>query len=356
MGARRTDATAPIDYRGLLPIYVSAIFAYWLDSSYKGLALVDLSRMVDWEPGRSTISPGGWMRANLSALTGSSVAGSIAPLYQPHVAQCAVHVAHSASLVPCFLVALLLLTDNRLVHGRRVIGLASVLYVASLTYQYQWIIVPCLLSLAVVERNRWTWSLSIVAATILFVAMTFLTYQALAAVGLSVQSHFNDPVAVIRGRLTLAMESDVSALVRSSLETVELLVRAYHPVLVVLSILGSIFAHARLRILVCAGTVLGLASGYFGPVTWVAMNGYPFLYLSAGLALVQGPRWLAATVAGFGSSRWPQAAARIASGSRVLAGLGTVVLLLLAMWSTNGDLFGDYSFAQAWWSYTHRVH
>ena len=82
------------------------------------------------------------------------------------------------------------------------------------------------------------------------------------------------------------------------------------------------------------------------------MNGYPFLYISAGLALAQGPRWIADTAARIGSRRWPQSAERIKSGSRVLAELGTVVLLLLAMWSTNGDLFGDYSFAQQWWSYT----
>ena len=29
-------------YRALLPTYVSAVFAWWLDSSYKGFALVDL--------------------------------------------------------------------------------------------------------------------------------------------------------------------------------------------------------------------------------------------------------------------------------------------------------------------------
>ena len=43
--------------------------------------------------------------------------------------------------------------DNRLAHGWRVMGLASVLYVASLTYQYQWIIVPCLFSLIIVDSS-----------------------------------------------------------------------------------------------------------------------------------------------------------------------------------------------------------
>ena len=183
--------------------------------------------------------------------------------------------------------------------------------------------------------------------------MTFLTYQALAAVGLSVQSHFNDPATVIRERLTLAVEGDVLILVRSFLRSIELLVKAYHPFIVVLSVLGLIFASARLRILVFTGTALGLATGYLHPWSWVAMNGYPFLYISAGLALVQGPRWLADTVARISSRRYPQSAAQIACGSGVLARLSTVVFLLLAMWSTNGDLFGDYNFAQEWWGYTH---
>lgn len=336
-------------YRALLPTYVSAIFAYWLDSSYKGFALVDL--LGWWIGAWALYHLARRLDANhLSALT-AAVLLAASPLFISHMWRNAVHVAHSASLVPCFLAALLLLTDRRLSHGWRVIGLASVLYVASLTYQYQWIIVPCLLVLAVVGQRRWAWSFSVVAAAILFVAMTFLTYQALAAVGLSVQSHLNDPVAVLRGRLTLALESDVPALVRSSLGTVELSLRAYHPVLVILGVLGLIFARPGLRVLVCAGTVLGLASGYFHSVSWVAMNGYPFLYISAGLALVQGPRWLAVTVARFGSSRWPQAAARIATGSEMLARSITVAVILLAVWSTNGDLFGDYDFAQEWWSF-----
>ena len=344
-------------YRGLLPIYVSAVFAYWLDSSYKGFALVDL---LGW-----------WVAAwalyylarrldtdHMSALT-AAVLLAASPLLISHMWRNAVHVVHSASLVPCFLVALLLLTDKRLAHGWRVTGLASVLYIASLTYQYQWIIVPCLLSLAVVERQRWIWSLSIITAAILFIGMIFLTYQLLGSVGLSVSSHLNDPLAVVSSRLTLAVGGDVPMPMRTFvvekklLALVELLIKAYHPFVVLLSVIGLIFAPTRLRILVCAGAALGLATGYLHPWSWVAMNGYPFLYIGAGLALVQGPRWLADTVAHISSRRYPQSAARIASGSGVLARFSTVVLLLLAMWSTNGDLFGNYNFAQEWWDYTY---
>ena len=340
-GAYNTD-----HYRALLPTYVSAIFAYWLDSSYKGLALVDL---LGW-----------WLAAwalyylsqrlgadNLSALI-AAVLLATSPLLVAFMWQQAVHVAHSASLVPCFLVSLLLLADKRLDFGWRVMGLASVLYLASMTYQYQWIIVPCLLSLAVVERRRWTWSLSIVAAATLFVGMTFLTYQALGTVGLSVSSFSNDPLAVVTSRLAFAIEGNASSLGRSFLRSAELLIKSYHPFIILLSVLGLIFARARLRILVCVGTVLGLASCYFQPVSWVAMNGYPFMYISAGLALARGPRWLADTVARTGSGRWPQSAERIMSVSRVLAGLSTVALIPLAVWSTNTDLLGEYGFTQQW--------
>ncbi len=338
-------------YRGLLPIYVSAILAYWLDSSYKGFALVDL---LGW-----------WLAAwalyhlarrldtdHLSALT-AAVLLSASPLLIGYMWRNAVHVIHSGSLVPYFLVALLLLTDKRLNHGWRVIGLASVIYVASITYQYQWIIIPCLLALTVVEQRRWILALSIVTAALLFIGMTVMTYQVLDLAGLSVSSHLNDPLTVVRSRLVHAMEGDSLGLGRSFLELVELLIKSYHPFIVLLTVIGVIFAPTRLRILVFAGTILGFATSYLHSWSWIAMNGYPFLYISAGLALVRGPRWLADTVARVGSRRWPHSAARMASGSGMLARLSTVVLLLLAMWSTNGDLFGDYDFAQEWWGYTH---
>ncbi len=340
-------------YRGLLPIYAAAIFAYWLDSSYKGLVLINLlgwwvaiwalyylARLLDTD--------------NIPALL-AAILLAVSPLMIGHMWRNEVHVAHSASLVPCFLAALLLLTDKRLVHAWRVVGFASVLYVASLTYQYQWIIVPCLLAIVVVDQRRWILSLSILIAAIMFIGMTIMTYQTMGLAGLSVSAHLNDPLTVVNSRLARIMAGDAIGLGKSFLELATLLLKAYHPFIVLISMIGLIFANTRLRILVFTGTVLGLATSYFHPYSWIAMNGYPFLYISAGLALVRGPRWLADVVAGIGSRRWPQSAARIASGSRVLARLSTVMLLLLAMWSTNGDLFGDYGFAQEWWGYTHFV-
>ena len=188
-------------------------FAYWLDSSYKGFALVDL---LGWWVAAWTLY---YLARRLGADHLSALIAAVllaaSPLLISHMWRNAVHVVHSASLVPCFLVALLLLADQRLALGWRVVGLASVLYVASLTYQYQWIIVPCLLSLAVVERRRWAWLLSIVAAAVLFVGMTFFTYQTLGLVGLSVSSQSNDPLAVVNSLLAVAMEGDVPELGRS---------------------------------------------------------------------------------------------------------------------------------------------
>ena len=345
-GAYNTD-----HYRALLPTYISAIFAYWLDSSYKGFALVDLlawwiaawalyylSRRLDTD--------------NVSALI-AAVLLAASPLMISHMWSQLLHVAHSASLVPCFLVALLLLADQRLALGWRVVGLASVLYVASLTYQYQWIVVPCLLSLAILGERRLIWILSIVTAALLFVAMTLLTHQILDSVGLPVSSRLNDPLLAVSSRLALAIDFDASGLGRSFLSLARLLVKSYHPFIVLLSVLGLIFASARIRILVFTGTALGLASAYFQPVPWVVINGYPFMYISAGLALAQGPRCLADFIAQVSNRRYPKFAEQIASGSRVLARLSTVVLILLAVWSTNTDLLGDYSFAQQWWDFTY---
>ena len=351
----RNDASSVIEgwystdhYRGILPIYIASIFSYWLGSSYKGLALVDL--LGWWVAAWTLYYLARRLRVDhLSALMAAALL-TASPLLISQMGRNVVHVVHAASLVPCFLAALLL-ADRRLAHGWRVVGVAGVLYVASLTYQYQWIIVPCLLSLAVVEQRRWIWSLSIITAAILLVGMTFLTYQLLGLAGLSVSAHSNDPLAVVSSRLAHAMESDVSVLASSFLPLVDLLVKSYHPFIVSLGMLGLIFASARLRVLIFTGTILGLITGYLHPWPWVAMNGYPFMYISTGLALVQGPRWLADTISRIGGRRWPHSAVRMASGSRALAGLSTAALMLLAVLSTNADLLGEYGFAQQYVGY-----
>ena len=339
------------DYRAMLPIYISAIFSWWLDSSYKGMLLVDL---FGWWIASWALYHLAWRlgASHLSALT-AAVLLAVSPLLIAFMGWQVLHVMQSASLVPCFLAALLLLTDNRLAHGWRVTGLAGVFYVASLIYQYQWIIIPCLLSLAIVERRKWRWVFSIIMSSILFVVITFLTYRILDTVALSVAAFSNDPLTVVISRFTYALESGFPEVERLLLPLVRIQIRSYHLLIISLSVLGFAFASAKLRILVLTGAILGLASSYFHPGSWVAMNGYPFVYISAGLALVEGPRWLADFIARMGSGRYPQFAAQITSGSELLAKLSTVVLLLLALWSTNGDLFGDYNFAQQWWDFTY---
>ena len=333
-------------YRALLPAYVSAIFTYWLNSSYKGFALVDL---LGW-----------WFGAwglyclarrldtdHLSALI-AAVLLATSPLLIAKMWNHGLNVVHHSSLVPYFLIALILFHETRIKPLYWTTLLAFVLYAASLTYHYQWIIAPCLLSLVIVDRRRWTRIISIVAALFLFFAATLLTYQVLNAVGISVQPSLNDPVAVVRWSLTHAMEGDVTILMRSFVGSVELLIQAYHPFAISLSVLGLIFASARLRILVLTGTILGLITGYLHPWPWVAMNGYPFMYISAGLALVQGPRWLADLVVWISNRMYPHSAEWVKSKSRILTGLSTGALILTAVFSTNIDLFGDYSFAQQW--------
>ena len=202
------------------------------------------------------------------------------------------------------------------------------LYAASLTYHYQWIIVPCLLSFAVLGRCRRIFLVSIVSSAALFLAVTLVTFQIMNTVGISVYPSLNDPLAAFRTRITDVFSGDYPELPNLFIPQIYSLIRAYHPLVVALSTLGMFLAPTRLRILACVGTVLGLTSDYFHGVSWIIMNGYPFMYISAGLALVQGPLRLAELVARNSSRRWPQSEARITSRSRVLASVSTVVLLL----------------------------
>ncbi len=342
-------------YRALLPTYIAAIFAWWLDSSYAGFALVDL---LGW-----------WVAAwalyylarrldtdHLSALT-AAVLLAASPLFVGFMWSQGLHVAHSASLIPCFLAALLFLADKHLAFGWRTVGLTCALYIASVTYQYHWIIIPCLFSLVILMQQRLMRILSIATAIFLFVAVTFLTHQILGGAGLAVSFRGNDPLIVASSGIDTGIIFDVIALKEELLRLSELLIRAYHPFIILLGMIGLTFAHARLRVLLFVGTALGLASGYLYlyPVSWTFMSGHPFIYISAGLALARGPVWLADIMARIGSSRYPQFAERITGGSRVLARLSTVTLVLVAVWSTNADLLGDYSFLQHWWTFRYQL-
>lgn len=335
-------------YRALLPTYVAAVFAWWLDSSYMGFALVDL--LGWWVASWALYYLARRLDADhLSALT-AAVLLAASPLLVGFMWSQGLHVAHSASLVPCFLAALLFLADTRLAFGWRTVGLTCVIYIASVTYQYHWIIIPCLFSLVILMHQRLMRILSITTAVFLFVAVTFLTHQILGEARLPVSFRGNDPLIVANSSIDNEIIFDIVSLKGDVLRLSELLIRAYHPFIILLGMIGLTFAHARLRVLLLVGTALGLASGYLYPVSWTFMSGYPFIYISAGLALVRGPVWLGDIIAQIGSSRYPQSAERITGGSRVLARLSTVTLVLVAVWSTNADLLGDYSFVQHWWT------
>ena len=148
--------------------------------------------------------------------------------------------------------------------------------------------------------------------------------------------------------LAFATDSKLPEMGGSLLRVLALMITSFHSYIVSLSVLGMIFARTRLRILLCVGTALVLVSSYFHPIFYVTMNAYPFVYISAGLALAQGPRRLADFIARIGSGWFPQCGERITSVSRTLAYMSMVILVLLAVWSTNTDLYGDYRFAQQW--------
>ena len=340
-------------YRALLPTYVAAIFAWWLDSSYVGFALVDL--LGWWVASWALYYLARRLDADRLAALAAVVLLATSPLLVGFMWSQGLHVAHSASLIPCFLAALLFLADKRLSFGWRTVGLTCVFYVSSVTYQYHWIIIPCLFSLVILMRQKLMRILSITTAAFLFVAVTFLTHQILGGAGLAVSFRGNDPLIVVSSGIDTEIIFDVASLKEKMLRLSGSLIRAYHPFIILLGMIGLTFARASLRVLLFTGTVLGLASGYLYPVSWNFMSGHPFIYISAGLALARGPVWLADIIAQIGSRRYPQFAEPITGGSRVLARLSTVTLVLIAVSSTNADLLGDYSFVQHWWTIRYQL-
>jgi hypothetical protein len=330
-------------YRALVPIYAAAMLSYWLGSTYWAFAVVDV--LAWWLAAWTLYYLARRLGADSVAALLAAALFASSPIAIHQVGAHTAHVASSVSLAPAFLAGLLLVGAERAPLWRRAAGLGAALFAASLCYNYQWIAAPCLLALALRARRPWRWAAAVAAGAGVFLAATALAHLALAGAGLPVRPHLNDPGAVLAARLSAWARAgafpDPWPLLS---QATQLLLIAYHPLVVALAALGLAFARPDLRLLVGVGTVLGLAGAAVYPVPWVAMHGHPFVYASAGLAVAHGPRALLARLAAAPPvARWrpfPPAAP-----------VATALLTLVAVWSTNGDLLGDYGFVARWWGF-----
>jgi hypothetical protein len=354
VSATLTDERQPIvltsfntdNYRTLLTTYVAALLAYWTGSLYWAFNAIDA---VGWWIGCLAVAG---LARRLGATSGESLIAGVllaaAPIGVYQVGAGTLHVASSVSLAPAFLAALVAMEHERWSLPARTAALAVVLYVASLVYNYQWLIVPGLVLVALTGARppRQLGILSVGVGA--FLLLTAATHSYLGIGGLIARPLGNDPAGTLLGRLS---DGDLlqPAFWTSALRTSgRLVATAYHPLVVALALVGAVLGRVRLRALTLFALGYGLLSAVLVPITWVAAAGHAFVYVAAAVGMLQGAGAATRAVAAVPTAR--ALAGSLLADERapwLVAG----ALLTLAVLSTNGDLWGDYRYVVSWWDY-----
>ncbi|HEX2036399.1 MAG TPA: hypothetical protein VHS99_19625, partial [Chloroflexota bacterium] len=346
-------AFSAVHYRSFLELYaVSAIYA-WTGSAYWSFAAVDL---LGWVLAGVA---GYHLALRLGAACWGAALGSLLLTASPLlVSNMWIHVLHLAEFatLPLGLWAALVLVDDapRRARGYLAAALGLVLLFLSLTYQYQWIMVPLVAVLLGARRDyRWRDRGLILAGAILhFAGATAALRLILGAVASSGEADIYtravaQPVALAAVRLAEVLEGGRLTALFPGWSELRMMVEAYHPLVFGAGLLGLVFLPWRTRLLalVATGATLGATSLY--PAPWTAMSAYPFIYAGAGVACAGAGRWAGRAI---GTLPWPaRPAVRLGMREGTLEGAIGVGLALVLFAVTNTDLAGDPAFLLRWW-------
>jgi hypothetical protein len=351
------DGFAAVHQRALVELYLAAGLYAWTGSAYWSIALVDL---VGWAvAGIATYHLGLRLGVDRRAAALGSVLVVTSPLFASQMWMNVFHPAEFASL-PLGLWAGLTLMERATQRARRGDGagraeaavslagwLGLLLFGLSVTYQYQWIVLPLLVTAALTwpaptggpegrGGSRVTLLLGLAGAVVVLVGAT-LALQGLLRVGGvppggSLEGAVSRADSTLLGRLRgegpLALLPDVRSL--------GAMVAVYHPLVFAVAGLGLFVLPWRTSVLALVATAMSLVAYAQYSASWTAMSAYPFVYLAAGAACVRGGSLIQGVL----------------GGRRSGVALGTAVLLVVVLAGvTNTDLWGEAGYARWWWSH-----
>jgi hypothetical protein len=330
---------APVHYRTLLPLFLAATLSTWTGSAYWSFAAVDL---LFWFVGAVA---GYHLARRLGASDWAAFLGALllvaSPLLISHMWRHDLHPANFASMPLCLWAAVALVDEERR-PWRLTLGLSLVLVYASLSYQYQWVLAPMVLILCATQPRLGPLRGAAVAggAVLLYVAATeaigmFFEH----AVGAPTEWNYvaSQPGSMIAGRV-LAVRSVLEALaLLPGLPYVLLLVRSYHPAVLLAGLAGVCLLGRRVVLMTLAGLAVSLVSLTYYAAPWAATNAYPLIYAGAG-----------ATCAAVGSALAARLSLLPAARMRLATGVGLLLAVALAL-PPNADLWGDTGFMLTWW-------
>jgi len=354
-----TFAFSTDEYRAILPIFTAAVFTNVLGSFYWGSMFADL--LWWWGGAMATVALLGRIGTPRGVAVTAGVFAAVSPLGVAYVGSGNLHAASSL----CLPIYSLLIWDALVAEGRNPVSggirIGIVLLAASLTYTYQWVLVPAFgLWLAIGHRSM-SRALALLLGVAVFGGLTFVVRQILGFVGLRVTAHMNDPLVVLFGRA--GIEDESSARVGVALATAVELVKhwagqvpsvlvdtmwSYHPLMIALAVLGFANGSWQLRCWVVITSLIALAQGLIYSVPWVTMTAFPFVYGCAAHGVTAVARW--------GSRGWltgeaPGSPLVRKAGSAVA--VGVIIVMILA---TNLDLFGIDWYVVKWWGFWYVPH
>jgi hypothetical protein len=244
--------------------------------------------------------------------------------------------------------AALVLVDEPRPRWQLVAGLSLLLVFLSLSYQYQWIMIPLLAVLVATQpRLGVRRGLPIVGAAVAVYALsTVAIREYLAATVGPATTWLNaatqpGPLIVQRFLAVRSVAGSLNLLPHSW--DYAQFVQAYQPIVVVAALAGILTHGRRLAALVGVGVGVSLFSLTYYSAPWAATNAYPFVYAAAAVAF---------TSFGHAAARVSRtvlpANTRLATALRYAASL-SCVLVVAAI--ANADLAGDPTLPVRWWSY-----
>ena len=347
------------EYRAILPIFTGAVFANVLGSFYWGSMLADL--LWWWAGAIATVALMGRIGIPRGVAVIAGVFSATSPLGVAYVGSGNLHAASSL----CLPIYSLLIWDVLVAKGRNPvcggIRIGVFLLAASLTYTYQWVLVPAFGLWLAIRHRCMPRAFTLLLGVAVFGALTFVVRQVLVFVGLTVTAHINDPLVVLFGRA--GIEDVSSARVGVALATAVELVKhwagqvpsvlvdtmwSYHPLMIALAVLGFANGSWQLRCWVVITSFIALAQGLIYSVPWVTMTAFPFVYGCAAHGVTAVARW--------GSRRWLK---RDGTGSPSVrkagsaAAVGVIIVMVLA---TNIDLVGIDWYVVKWWGFWYVPH
>lgn len=342
------------EYRATLPIYFAAIVTQITKSYVIGITF---SELAWWWLGAIGVFLFTRNHSSTSVAYFAGLLTCFSPLGVGHIGSGHLHTASSLSLSVFLAIIWRVFYDTYYSIFIASLLFGGGLYLSSITYTYQWFLIPYFLILSLFNYNRERNFSICILGTVIFLIIRFSSYGLLGLGDLFVHSHQNDPIRVLFSRAE-EVNSDrnfsdifsglISLFLAKLLIVYKLYKTSYSGVIMSLAAIGAVFVRSNHeRLVLASGIALSVAFGAIYGIPWVIMCGYPMVYALASRGICHIHRLTLATI--------PTGPLHVLKFPAVI--FFTQLLLCFCVGLlTNMDIFGDASFSIIWWQGWYEPH